>query len=253
MSTDRWIEAATAIHVVSSFQELHAALMSMSTGLEGIGRVFRGQGDSSWSLVPKAGRSEYAAEHFPIYFRDWKLQALEFLRDRPRDDWEWLAIAQHHGLATNFLDWSYNPLAAAFFAVSESHQADAVVFAYEPNRLVMPSVARPLSRPLGESGVSVFKPYHLSSRIRSQMGMFTVHNPPTTALEDSLSSSEALDVILIKEEYRPRLLCDLAAYGVNYSSLFPDLEGLAREFNWKIEKSACRDVLAGGKEGFFRA
>ena len=102
---------------VSSFGELHECLSEFRDGW-----IFRGHSDISWQLVPKAGRASFKGDDKTL-FDQWKLRAIEYLSSRPDRDWDWLAIAQHHGLTTRLLDWTTIPLNAAYFAVREENEA----------------------------------------------------------------------------------------------------------------------------------
>ena len=49
---------------------------------------------------------------------------LTYVHHLPRNDWESLAIAQHHGLSARFMDWTTNPLVALYFAARETEFDD---------------------------------------------------------------------------------------------------------------------------------
>lgn len=210
---------------IKSFTEFHKALETYQKSNRWL---FRGHSNLDWDLTPKAGRQPFIGSDDEIYFDAWLRRAVEFIDLSTLDSWDALSVAQHHGLATRLLDWSYNPLSAAFFALSEGTETDTVIFAYYSRWYVL----REKVTPFKYKGVIRFKPRGVAQRITRQSGIFTLHGPPDLALSKGLREDDVLEKVIIDKSYAKQLSFDLSFYGFNRMNLFPDLDGLAAHMNW---------------------
>jgi hypothetical protein len=159
-----------------------------------------------------------------MILRLFKERAIPHLDFIPNSDWEWLAIAQHHGLPTRLLDWTRNPLVAAYFAIRNEHAGDSAIYAYHDKHFI--DISKHCN-PFKYSRVGRFIPPHITQRITAQTGIFTIHPSPTMPFEDS-----SVEQFIIKNEFRRPLKKMLFRYGIHAASLFPDLDGLAQNIEW---------------------
>jgi type I restriction enzyme M protein len=98
--------------------------------------LFRGHADINWELEPAIDRGDFSnareqitrKDHERLALEEFKRLALPHLYQLPRDDWEFLALARHHGVPTRLLDWTENPLAALCFAVETLGQTESTVW-----------------------------------------------------------------------------------------------------------------------------
>lgn len=209
---------------ITSFSQYHDVIDSYSD----ISVVYRGVRSLEFALAPKIGR--YKKLHSSNRLKEekeilklFKDQALPYLSFAPEDDWEWLALAQHHGLPTRLMDWTRNPLVAAYFAVEEQNAGDSVVYAYRSAK----RIGSLRGDPFGVSAVERFIPRHVTPRITAQAGLFTIHPDPVSAFE-----SKSIDRLVIAASYRKRLKHTLFRYGIHRASLFPGLDGLSKHIEW---------------------
>ncbi len=220
---------------VKNFHELHDTLLIPKRMSGGHHIYFRGQNNREWPIRPTVGRPPYANKDDMDIIRTWKRYAIQHIDPIPSTDWDWLAIAQHHGLATRLLDWTVNPLIAAYFAVREPGDTDAVIYCYySTHRLTSDEQIR-ISPEKVQKKVAIFLPKVTIGRITQQQGVFTVHNDPKKCLTKSVKNDENLTAITIASEYRDQLLLDLNYYGINSMTLFPDLDGLSDYVNWQFK------------------
>jgi FRG domain-containing protein len=170
--------------------------------------------------------------------------------------WHWLALAQHRGLPTRLLDWTYSPFVALHFATSDltrMHE-DGVVWAIdfvEANRFLPRRLKRILAAEgsdtatvdmLGTFGslrefdrlarhpfVVFLEPPSLDPRIVNQFALFSLMSSPRATLDAWTAQHPSLIrrvpiPAAVKWEIRDKL--DQA--NINERVLFPGLDGLSR-------------------------
>jgi hypothetical protein len=209
---------------VKEFQTFHDAVQRYSTTTD----VFRGVLDAKYKLLPKLGRPEMK---FRGKIRIVESEMLRLFRDHATpylsypnpSRWELLAIAQHHGLPTRLLDWTRNPLVAAYFAVEREFDGDSAIYVLKNMRFV--DIEKLNAFKVKE--VSKFIPSHVTSRITAQSGLFTIHPNPSKPFV-----SRAIDKIIIENSFRRQLKKILYRYGVHRAALFPGLDGIANHIQW---------------------
>ena len=233
---------------IGSWDELMRVVSAYSSGEW----IFRGVRKASYELVPTVGRTEVRktlneqGEASPVgyspkgerrAFEEFRRRARPYLEFEPKDNWEWLAVAQHHRLPTRLLDWTKSPLIAAYFAVelAGSGQSDAAVYAVQTAELLEPSPE--WDDPIALGGIALYyEPSHITRRIAVQQAVFTVHPVPTVGLEKEVRICKW--TIDRKSCYSIKERLDIC--GINHASLFPDLEGLAAHIQWLLKWDKLR-------------
>lgn len=216
---------------IDSFQELHAVRRSHWDEHF----VYRGEDSTTYTLQPKFGR-RLAAPYkttsgsvFPMLIHEqamlaqFKRRAAPFLERHPTDDWDWLAVAQHHGLATRLLDWTENILVAAYFACRRSQRKDTVIYALDTRKI---SSALLSESPFLLKKDVIFHPRHSTSRIAAQSGLFTVHADPAQPFAGPIAQR-----LIVSKDFVGELAGILGTYDIKKSRLFPGLDSLAEEVN----------------------
>ena len=268
-----------ATKTVNSWRELDEGIADPGIGVHAhrvhSTLVFRGLARSSYSNVSSLARlsGEYPKleRHLIRNFRKYAH------REAPGPTtWDWLSLAQHHGLPTRLLDWTFSPFVALHFATASWPDEEALLLAVDAEgaHALLPDSLREsleresalvftssmladqaadldefneIGRGVDDPFVLFFEPPSLDERIVNQAAVLSAMSDPTFQMEDWFEAHPDLWCAWrippdVKAEVRERL--DQA--NVNERVLLPDLDGLAAWLRRYYSPGPSESPQAGG-------
>lgn len=197
------------------------------------GTLYRGHADKNWILQPAAFRPGNKGITSRESLRAWARAAARIASPAPRNDIEWLVLAQHYGVPTNLLDWTESPLVALFFACYSQVGSDGCVWQVRTGSAFIPfhyhETVDPFRREREKPGL--IWATAMNARTLAQDSAMSLHCGPT----DAIPSALLRQVYVVPSEEKPHTLVALNVLGFTPTRLFSDISKAVEAFNADIE------------------
>jgi hypothetical protein len=261
---------------INSWNELNECLFEGSWK-PSLGRfrssfAFRGQFDVRNDLrtgITRLGDPIEIENHLLRNFRKYAQREVV-----PGDSvWNWLAVAQHHGLPTRLLDWTYSPYVALHFTTEhiEDFGLDGVIWCVDyvrtneflPDRLKAilsdegsfvftaemlrraAATLQEFDRLSDQEFVAFFEPPSLDDRIVVQFALFSLVSNPKRALDVWLERHpDVFRKIVVPASLKWEIRDKLDQANITERVLYPGLDGLSqwlKRYYTRRKPPACGD------------
>lgn len=226
----------------------------------------RGQ-SKDYTLLPTAFRCDvggnrlYRKIDIKRFLDDFKINSHPYITNvnALTHENEWMIYAQHYGIPTRLLDFTYSHIISLMFALektfTEEKTEDSVIWFLDPNALNFHGSDGTSSKimNLGDNAKEIDQAsspvavtcHKIHERINAQNGVFVYFQEENNQPLQEIVDGKILKKIIINKDCKKDILKSLSALGIGYSSIYPELSSVSKDI---MLKRNIEEYLRGVEE-----
>lgn len=209
--------------------------------------ISRGQKED-YLLLPGALRKtgsnrKYSKMDVASFMNDFRMESIYYLNstNELKSDYDLMVYAQHYGLPTYLLDFTYSHIISLTFAVENAFDFDdsdeekcAVVWFVNPEGINLVSIREKNIINMSKEEKDFDKPIFVcgnksNSRLYAQNGIFAYFNEGSEPLNEYKEYSEYLIKVKIPYNSCKKILSNLYKLGIRNINLYPELSAISKD------------------------